>query len=86
MWRSLYIFGRDAIVCEGMPEYLPDGFTFYKLRHSETDCSLPASVEDDVIVNYWGMIGFDEPLNNDTDLFIELTDDEIFSIIVALRE
>ncbi|WP_162596012.1 LPD28 domain-containing protein [Bacillus sp. CGMCC 1.16541] len=65
---------------------------FYVMRHAGNDMSIPVTIEQRVIVNYWGYLitkeSFtytDSHIPGDAPSFIELTEEEGYGL-VELRE
>lgn len=60
----------------------------YAMRHGDNDWSIPATIEQGVMINYWGYIVTEEPLdltqssgNGSSTPSIELTEDEGYDIV-----
>jgi len=61
-------------------EQKPDLF-YYQCRHSETDWSIPRTIERNMVwVNFWGTVVTREPLNFDDDI-LDLTTGEGEAIV-----
>jgi hypothetical protein len=79
-FRVIEFRGRKGLVSENVrPELVPDGWHFYCIRHADDDWDEPITIERVVVCNRWGMIAFEQALEEsmfDVDGCISLTDEE----------
>jgi len=66
-WEKVKFRGMGCLVFEGRPEsenvrYPSKGYYYYPMRHGESDWACPISIEEYVLVNFWGVIGTPKPL------------------------
>jgi len=60
-------------------------YHWYEIRHSDIDMSKPSTIEEKVVVNHYGTIGFPEELvfKDDSDRYISLDEEQICELIDA---
>ena len=56
-WRKIEFRGMEAIVFDGRPDTYPEDYVYFQIRHSDNDWDDPITIENHVMVNYWGTIG-----------------------------
>lgn len=61
-FEEIEIKGRRALFTDSRIGEVPDGFVKYDLRHGDDDGE-PCSIEERVIVNYYGSILVTEPFD-----------------------
>ena len=82
-WTEIVFRGQPAKICQCGARDVPyrdyPEKYLYHIRHADDDMSMPATVEQDVLINHWGVLMTDTPLifPNETETYhpyIELTD------------
>jgi hypothetical protein len=73
----------DRISAEEALQAKNDNHHVYRMRHDdEGDWSIPVTIEQRVLVNYWGYLITKEPFDNPgpDSLYIELTEEEGYNL------
>jgi hypothetical protein len=77
MGRTIELRGQHVIVLESErpKERTPDKF-YYGIRHEDSDLDMPITLEPSVVVNYWGTIVCDKPIDLGPEGYVALTEGE----------
>lgn len=81
--RKVSIKDIEVLVLEGeriKNKDKKEGLYYYECRHSDFDWSEPATIEDSVIINFWGnvisKVSLDKLSNIEDIVYISLSDNE----------
>jgi hypothetical protein len=67
--RKVLFREQECYICEGRikTEDRIEGYNYYAMRHSDDDWSKPVTIENGVVVNYYGLLATKKELKMDNE-------------------
>lgn len=75
-YEAILFLGKPALLAEGRLDNatIPEGLHSYELRHTDDDWGIPCQVAKQIIVNFYGTLLTNEPIQLGADGFLDISD------------